>query len=98
MPPLDKVKFLVPQEFTMSNFCIVVRSKLIIRPSQSMHFIIGSKTGNLPVDNVLTHTYTHTHTHVIVPSMDMSVAELYNLYKDEDGFLYITYASTQMFG
>ena len=37
-------------------------------------------------------------TYYLVPSMDMSVAELYNLHKDEDGFLYITYASTQMFG
>ena len=30
--------------------------------------------------------------------MDMAVIELYNMYKDEDGFLYITYASTEMFG
>ena len=35
---------------------------------------------------------------ILVPSMDMAVAELYNHYKDEDGFLYITYASTEMFG
>ena len=45
LPILDKVKFLVPQEFTVSNFCVVVRSKLVIRPSQSLHFIVGNKAG-----------------------------------------------------
>ena len=103
LPILDKVKFLVPQEFTVSNFCVVVRSKLVIRPSQSLHFIVGNKAG------MFTHKPIHS-TYALkpmqklaqptfsVPSMDMAVAELYNHYKDEDGFLYITYASTEMFG
>ena len=30
--------------------------------------------------------------------MNMAITELYNKYKDEDGFLYLTYASTEMFG
>ena len=34
----------------------------------------------------------------LVPSMNMAITELYNKYKDEDGFLYLTYASTEMFG
>lgn len=33
-----------------------------------------------------------------VPSMQMSVAELYHRFQDEDNFLYMTYASTEMFG
>ena len=43
-------------------------------------------------------TYASVNLRSLVPSMDMAVAELYNHYKDEDGFLYITYASTEMFG
>ena len=54
LPILDKVKFLVPQEFTVSNFCVVVRSKLVIRPSQSLHFIVGNKAG------IVTHKPTHS--------------------------------------
>ena len=54
LPILDKVKFLVPQEFTVSNFCVVVRSKLVIRPSQSLHFIVGNKAG------MFTHKPTHS--------------------------------------
>jgi hypothetical protein len=30
--------------------------------------------------------------------MQMSVAELYHRFQDEDNFLYMTYASTEMFG
>ena len=102
LPILDKVKFLVPQEFTVSNFCVVVRSKLVIRPSQSLHFIVGNKAGMFTHKPTLS-TYALNprktrSTYVLVPSMDMAVAELYNHYKDEDGFLYITYASTEMFG
>ena len=46
LPRLDKVKFLVPQELSVSQFCVVVRSRLVVRPSQSLHFIVGNKTGN----------------------------------------------------
>ena len=58
---------MVPQEFTVSNFCVVVRSKLVIRPSQSLHFIVGNKAGMFtqkPTD--LTHVKTHS-TYVFSP-------------------------------
>merc|ERR1712150_54010 len=77
LPRLDRVKFLVPQELSVSQFVVVVRSRMMIRPSQSLHFIVGGKQ---------------------VPSMQMSVAELYHRCQDEDNFLYMTYASTEMFG
>nr|XP_023404901.1 microtubule-associated proteins 1A/1B light chain 3C-like [Loxodonta africana] len=31
-------------------------------------------------------------------SMSMTMAEVYRDYKDEDGFVYVTYASQEMFG
>jgi len=45
LPRLDKVKFLVPQELSVSQFVVVVRSRLVVRPSQSLHFIVGNKSG-----------------------------------------------------
>ena len=47
LPRLDKVKFLVPQELSVSQFVVVVRSRLVVRPSQSLHFIVANKAGKL---------------------------------------------------
>ena len=33
-----------------------------------------------------------------LPTLSQSVAELYRDYRDEDGFLYLTYASQEVFG
>lgn len=33
-----------------------------------------------------------------MPSLSRTIAELYNDYRNEDGFLYITYASQDVFG
>lgn len=33
-----------------------------------------------------------------IASMSLTMAQLYKDYKDEDGFLYMTYASQEMFG
>lgn len=33
-----------------------------------------------------------------MPSLSRTIAEIYNDYRNEDGFLYITYASQDVFG
>ncbi|XP_039219083.1 microtubule-associated proteins 1A/1B light chain 3C-like isoform X1 [Crotalus tigris] len=78
LPALNKVKFLVPQEFTMGQLVAIIRNRMGLRCTQAFYFLLD---GN----------------HSLV-NMSATMAEVYTTYKDEDGFLYMTYASQEMFG
>lgn len=77
LPTLDKSKFLVPQELTMSQFVTIIRNKLQLSPNQTFYLIVNNRS---------------------MASMSKTLAEVYREHKDEDGFLYVTYASQEMFG
>ncbi|KAL8610402.1 Microtubule-associated protein 1 light chain 3 gamma [Nucella lapillus] len=74
---LDKTKFLVPQELTMSQFLTIIRNRMSLTSSQSVYLLINNKS---------------------LSSMSATIAEVYRDEKDPDGFLYMTYASQEMFG
>ncbi|XP_069361865.1 uncharacterized protein [Maniola hyperantus] len=77
LPTLDKTKFLVPEDITMSQFLVIIRNKIRIQPNQALYLIINNRS---------------------MLSMSLTMAQAYDLYGDEDGFLYITYASQEVFG
>lgn len=77
LPMLDKTKFLVPQELTMSQFVTIIRNRMSLAPTQSFYLIVNNKS---------------------LASMSTTLQEVYKDEKDEDGFLYMTYASQEMFG
>jgi len=77
LPLLDKTKFLVPQELTMSQFVTIVRNRMSLSPTQSFYLIVNNKS---------------------LASMSTTLQEVYKDEKDEDGFLYMTYASQEIFG
>ncbi|KAG5855583.1 microtubule-associated proteins 1A/1B light chain 3C [Anguilla anguilla] len=77
LPPLDKTKFLVPQELSMTQFVTVIRNRMSLMPSQAFYLLINNNG---------------------LASMSLTMAQVYKDHKDDDGFLYMTYASQEMFG
>ncbi|KAL0818967.1 hypothetical protein ABMA28_008260 [Loxostege sticticalis] len=77
LPALDKTKFLVPEDITMSQFLVIIRNRIRMKPNQALYLIINNRS---------------------MLSMSLTMAQAYENYGDEDGFLYITYASQEVFG
>ena len=74
---IEKTKYLVNPEMTVSSFNEIIRKKLNIEPDQGLFLLVKGKialTGN------------------------QLMQEIYDNYHDEDGFLYITYASEIVWG
>lgn len=77
LPLLNKTKFLVPSELTMSQFVAIVRNRLQISSRQSFYLLIDNSS---------------------MANLSKSLCDVYAECGDEDGFLYVTYASQEMFG
>ena len=77
LPYLDKTKFLIPGDFAVYQLYKVIRNRMVLKPTDSIHLFIK--------DNTLASMSTPFH-------------DVYANMKDEDGFLYITYASQETFG
>tara|TARA_B100000427_G_C15322535_1_gene513222 strand:- start:92 stop:406 length:315 start_codon:yes stop_codon:yes gene_type:complete len=74
---IDKSKYLVPGNLTISQFAFIIRKRIKITPETAIFILINDST--LPPSNAL-------------------IEDLYNSYKNEDGFLYITYTNENTFG
>jgi len=74
---VDKNKYLVPSNFTVSQFNIIIRKRLELNKESALFLLVSGK-----------HSITG----------DSSINEVYERYKDEDGFLYVTYTSELSWG
>lgn len=74
---LDKRKFLVPQELTMSQFVCIIRNRMKIGPSKALFLLVNNRS---------------------MISLSRTIAEIYAEHRSLDGFLYVTYASQEVFG
>lgn len=77
LPYTSRMKFLVPQEITMSQFLHIVRNRLSISSTMSLYLLVNNTT---------------------LVSLSKTLAEVYRENHDDDGFLYVTYASQEVFG
>ena len=76
LPFVDKNKYLVPSDITMSQLVYIVRKQMKLSSEQAMFLFIN---------------------HSIYTSKTL-ISEVYDKYKNEDGFLYVTYAGENTFG
>eukprot|EP00088_Acartia_fossae_P020737 TRINITY_DN22275_c0_g1_i1.p1 TRINITY_DN22275_c0_g1~~TRINITY_DN22275_c0_g1_i1.p1 ORF type:complete len:154 (-),score=28.15 TRINITY_DN22275_c0_g1_i1:128-553(-) len=77
LPEIDKVKFLVPMELTLSQLANILRIRLQLTSTQAFFLFVSN--GHMP-------------------ALSSPIAQLHKKYEDEDGFLYVTYASQESFG
>ncbi|XP_070592175.1 microtubule-associated proteins 1A/1B light chain 3A-like [Erythrolamprus reginae] len=77
LPQLDRIKFLVSPDISLSQFLFTLRTRLSLTATQAFYLLVNNQ---------------------ILPCPSLTILEIYNDNKDEDGFLYMTYASQEMFG
>ncbi len=77
IPDIEKTKYLINEEFNLTQFTTIIRKKLNLDQKEALFFLVNGKTS-------LTG--------------DLTMLEIYKKYKDEDGFLYIAYASEEIWG
>lgn len=77
IPKLDKRKFLVTNDMTLSQFIYVIRKRMKIAPEESILCFVNDSE---------------------LPKQSEIMSVIYDTYKDEDGFLYLTYTGENTFG
>ena len=77
IPDIEKTKYLINEEFNLTQFTTIIRKKLNLDQKEALFFLVNGKTS-------LTG--------------DLTMLEIYKKYKDEDGFLYVAYASEIIWG
>jgi GABA(A) receptor-associated protein len=84
LPDIDKKKYLVPSDLTVAQFQYVIRKRIKLQPEQAIFiFVETTEKGR--------KTFT-------LPPTSETMSNIYQKYKDEDGFLYITYSGDNTFG
>ena len=79
---IDKKKYLVPDDLTIGQFIYVIRKRIKL-PKEKAMFVFINEFGKGKS---------------ILPSTSELISNIYEKHKGEDGFLYLTYNSENIFG
>lgn len=74
---IEKTKFLIPGDLTISQFMCVIRKRIKLESTDSLFLFINDKT---------------------IPLSSSLISSIYHEHKDDDGFLYVSYCSENVFG
>ena len=75
-PRIDKIKYLVPNDFMLGQFIYIIRKRLTLPSEKAIFLFINNSIYN----------------------SSQLMSDIYENNKDNDGFLYITYAFENTFG
>jgi len=84
---IDKKKFLVPSNLTLAQFTFVVRKRVKLTAEQALWMFVETKNAK-----------TSDKKDYLLPPQSQTMSEIYATYKNDDGFLYITYSGENTFG
>ena len=73
---INKNKFLVSKELTMSQFVFMIRKRINLDATQSLFVLVNNQ----------------------IASGNVLMSQVYEKYKDVDGFIYMVYTSENTFG
>eukprot|EP00933_Yihiella_yeosuensis_P072852 TRINITY_DN81391_c0_g1_i1.p1 TRINITY_DN81391_c0_g1~~TRINITY_DN81391_c0_g1_i1.p1 ORF type:complete len:131 (+),score=22.41 TRINITY_DN81391_c0_g1_i1:89-481(+) len=85
IPKIEKKKFLVPGAMLCGEFKYIIHK----------HVSHSASEGSFPADQAI---YLFVATNGTSPKTGTLMSEIYDQYKDEDGFLYLTYSSENTLG
>ena len=80
--PLEKTKYLIDCDFPVSNFEALIRGRLEMTNIDGLFFFVNKDNKKL----------------ISLRISDQPMSEIYNEFKDEDGFLYIFFDKEQIWG
>jgi len=73
---IEKKKYLLPNDLSVSQFLFIIRKKIDLSPEQSIYLFCNN----------------------ILLSSNSKIGIIYDIYKDDDKFLYLFYDSENTFG
>ncbi|KAF4655698.1 Gamma-aminobutyric acid receptor-associated protein-like 2 [Perkinsus olseni] len=95
LPDIEKQKFLVPGNMLCGEFKYIVHKSIFRPDTDSQPDESGEDTAMKHSSNETIYIFVGKN---VVPKTGETMNELYEKFKDEDGFLYVTYSSENTLG
>jgi GABA(A) receptor-associated protein len=98
LPEIDKKKFLVPGSMLCGEFKYIIHKHLQSQLAGGAEALSAEQTLYLFVKNTPPRTGMRAPIHYTKTLLGALMSELYEAFKDPDGFLYMTYSAENTLG